>query len=55
MKNQKLRLKKVCDKAVSTYPPTITFVPESRMTQMVFVFDYIANQYTTQEMCNYYF
>ena len=32
VKNQKIRLKKVCDKAVNTYPPTITFVPECRMT-----------------------
>ena len=55
VKNQKIRLKKVCDKAVNTYPPTITFVPKCRMTQMFFVFDYIPNPYTTQEMCNYYF
>ena len=55
MKNQKVRLKKGCDKAVNTYPPTITFFPECRMTQIFFVFDYIANPYTTQEMCNYYF
>ena len=32
MKNQKVRLKKGCDKAVNTYPPTITFFPECRMT-----------------------
>ena len=32
MKNQKIRLKKVCDKGVNTYSPTITFFPECRMT-----------------------
>ena len=32
MKNQKIRLKKGCDKAVNTYPPTITFFRECRMT-----------------------
>ena len=51
----------MCDKAVSTYPSTIKFVPECFMTQEMFdkavnrcffVFNSIPDQYKTQEMCD---
>ena len=49
----------MCDKAVSTYPLTITFIPECCTTQEMcdkavnnffFVFDSIPDQYKNQEM-----
>ena len=51
----------MCDKAVSTYPSTIKFIPECFTTQKIchkvvnicfFVFDCIPDQYKTQEMCD---
>ena len=46
------KIQKMCDKFVSTYPLTITFVTECIVTEemcdKVFVFDFIPDQYKTQ-------
>ena len=51
----------MCDKSVSTYHPTMKFVPKCFMAQemcdkavnrCLFVFDFIPNQHKTQGMCD---
>ena len=50
----------MCDKAVNSYPSTIKFVPEcykikeshKAVHRCFFVFDFIPDEYKTQEICN---
>ena len=56
-----IRLKKLCNKAVDTYPSAIQFVPECHKTLKTrdkaqdtcpFVFDSLPDEYQIQETCD---
>ena len=56
-----IRLQKIYDKAVDSYPSTIKFVPKCYKTKemchrpvnrCIFVFDFTPDKYKTRKICN---